>query len=145
MTRPEEVRDCLDQYVEKELFSNIPKVSRPTKTNCKYYPTIHDLRIHISKTIVSQKYSSDDQESLKQKILEWEKQGKGKYFFRARSDGEKGKKEATEDKFLFVHQELWQDALEEIWLRIGTNGCYIQDHQVCNAPFLCLCPHQCGI
>ena len=72
VTRPNEVRRCLEEYVERELFATLPPQERPKRSNRKYYPTRQDLRNHITKAISASKYCKDDQESLRQKVLEWQ-------------------------------------------------------------------------
>ena len=44
IARPDEVKRCIDEYVERELLPNIPAAVRPRKSNGKYYPTWRDLR-----------------------------------------------------------------------------------------------------
>ena len=104
-------------YVERDLLSTIPAAARPRKSNRKYYPTRQDLRNHITKAISAHKYSKDDQESLKTKVQEWEKQGYGKLFYRPRSSQHTDEK-ASIDKFLFVQQEKWQ---QNLLRRYGSN------------------------
>ena len=110
ITRPDEVKRCIDEYVERELLLNIPAAARPRKSNRKYYSTRQDLRNHITKTICALKYSKDDHESLKMKVKEWEKQGDGNFFYRPRALQDTDEKEAA-DKFLFIHQQKWQQNL----------------------------------
>ena len=117
VTRPDEVRRCIDEYVERELLSTIPAAARTQKSNRKYYPTQQDLRNHITKAISAHKYSKDDQESLKIKVQEWEKQGDGKFFYRPRSSQDTDEK-ASIVKFLFVQQEKWQ---QNLLRRYGSN------------------------
>lgn len=85
------------------------------KTSCrKYYPTRQDLRNHIAKAIAAQKYCKDDQESLRHKVDSWKANGTCNIFYRPT-----GKNDAndsalnTAEKFLFVHQEQWQQRLLE--------------------------------
>ena len=59
ITRPDEVRQCIDEYVERELLSTIPAAARPRKSNRKYYPTRQDLRNHITKASSAHKYSKN--------------------------------------------------------------------------------------
>ena len=77
VTRPEEVRGCLEEFVERELFANVSPQERPKKCSRKYYPTRQDLRNHITKAIAASKYCKDDQESLRQKVSEWQASGTG--------------------------------------------------------------------
>ena len=69
VTRPNEVKRCVEKFVERDLFVNIPSCERPKKTNRKYFPTREDLHNHIARAITSTKSSKDDQESLRQKII----------------------------------------------------------------------------
>ena len=107
-----EVKRCLDQFLKKELFCDVPDSKKPRKTHRRYYPSRKDLRNHIARAISAQKYSNDDQESLRQKIEDWRKQSpQSKYFYRPREDpSDKGDKtDSSEEKFFFfVHQEPWQ-------------------------------------
>jgi hypothetical protein len=65
-----EVKQCLDEFVEKELFFDAPKDTWPKKTNRRYYPSSKDLRNHISRAIATRKYCNYDQESLLRKITD---------------------------------------------------------------------------
>ncbi|CAH3020845.1 unnamed protein product, partial [Porites evermanni] len=78
VTRPDEVRRCLEEYVEREMFATLPPQERPKKSNRKYYPTRQDLRNHITKAIAA---------------------------------SNTGKESPCTEKFLFVHQEVWQQRL----------------------------------
>lgn len=114
VTRPDEVRRCLEEYVERELFATLSPQERPKKSNRKYYPTRQDLRNHITKAISASKYCKDDQESLRQKVLEWQTAGTGKFQYRPKgreADNSTGKESQCTAKFLFVHQEVWQQRL----------------------------------
>lgn len=82
-----EVKRCLDQFLKRELFCDVPDSKKPRKTNRRYYPSRKDLRNHIARAISAQKYSNDDQESLRQRIEDWRKQSpQSKYFYRPRED-----------------------------------------------------------
>jgi hypothetical protein len=114
ITSPVMVSKYLEQYVEKELFGTSSQ--KPSKANCRYYPSKQDLRNHIAKAIRVSKYSCDDQESLKKKVEEWEKASpKSNYFVRTQ-DEVTVNGVTKENKFLFVHQEEWQ---RKLLLRYG--------------------------
>ena len=92
------------------MFATLPPQERPKKSNRKYYPTRQDLRNHITKAIAASKYCKDDQESLRQKVLEWQTAGTGKFLYRPKgreADNSTGKESPCTEKFLFVHQEVW--------------------------------------
>ena len=111
VTRPDEVRRCVEEFVERDLFAHISPGERPKKTNRKYYPTREDLRNHVARAIASTKSSKDDQESLRQKIIEWQASSTADFFYRPKSRN-CSKVDATgNDKFLLVHQEVWQQRL----------------------------------
>ena len=75
----------LDQFVESEIFGDVPDSKKPRKTNRRYYPCRKDLRNHIAQTISSLKYSSDNQESLRHKVDDWRKKSPHwNYFYRTR-------------------------------------------------------------
>ena len=63
-----EVKRSLDQFVDSEIFGDVPGSKNPRKTNRRYYPCRKDLRNHIARAISSLKYASDDQESLRHKV-----------------------------------------------------------------------------
>ncbi|PFX18845.1 hypothetical protein AWC38_SpisGene16755 [Stylophora pistillata] len=65
-----EVKHCLDQFVERKLFCDVPDSKKPRKTNRRHYPSRKDLRNRIAREISAQ-YSNDDQESLRHKIEDW--------------------------------------------------------------------------
>ena len=111
VTRPEEVRRCLEEFVERELFANVSPQERPKKCSRKYYPTRQDLRNHITKAIAASKYCKDDQESLRQKVSEWQASGTGKFLYRPKGQDSNNGKDSSGQKFLFVHQGVWQQRL----------------------------------
>jgi hypothetical protein len=106
MTNPVMVRKCLEEFVQKELFGKSSQ--KPSKSNRRYYPSRQDLRNHIAKAISVNKYSCDDQESLRAKVDEWKKASPNSNYFLRTRDEVAGNKET---KFLFVHQEEWQRKL----------------------------------
>ena len=106
VTRPDEVKRCLDEFVEREVFADVAPQDRPKRSGRKYYPTRQDLRNHITKAIAASKYCKDDQESLLEKVREWQTDGPRNFFYRP-----KGKENDRGEKFLFVHQEVWQQRL----------------------------------
>ena len=111
VTRPEEARRCLEEFVERELFANVSPQECPKKCSHKYYPTRQDLRNHITKAIAVSNYCKDDQESLRQKVNELQASGTAKFLYRPKGqDGNNGK-DSSGQKFLFVHQEVWQQRL----------------------------------
>ena len=116
VTGVKEVKRCLDEFVEKELFSGTPKHMWPRKTNRRYYPSSKDLRNHISKAIATGKYCNDDQESLLRKITDLKESSSSTKFFLRTQEGEPnyfGSIVHTNEskKFLFVHQEEWRQKL----------------------------------
>ena len=85
ITNVGEVKRSLDQFVESEIFSDVPDSKKPRKTNRRYYPCRKDLPNDIARAISSLKYSSNDQESLRHKVDGWRKKSPhSKYFYRAR-------------------------------------------------------------
>ena len=111
VTRPDEVRRCVEEFVERDLFAHISPGERPKKTNRKYYPTREDLRNHIARAIASTKSSKDDQESLRQKKIEWQARSNANFFYRTKSRNCSKVGASDKDKFLLVHQEVWQQRL----------------------------------
>jgi len=116
-----EVKRSIADSVEKELFRGVPVDKRPRLSNRRYHPTKRDLRNHVSRAIAAQKYSKDDQESSGRKIEEWQENSpSSRFFFRphhAKQTEEAQDKKAEEDqpqqKFLFIHQEEWQQRLSQ--------------------------------
>lgn len=111
VTRPEEVKRCVEEFVERELFVDISPDGRPKKTNRKYYPTRQDLRNHIARAIATSKSNKDDQESLRQKVNEWQTTTTGNFFYRPKGQNHSASKKTCSGKFLFIHQEMWQQRL----------------------------------
>lgn len=105
-----EVKRFLDQYLEEDLFGGVSNAKKPKKSNRRYYLTKKDFSNHIAKAISSFKCSTDDQESLKIKVLQWkEASPDSKFFFRPRDDISKDDgSSSVEASFLFMHQEPWQ-------------------------------------
>ena len=99
----------VNEYVEKEILANMTVEERPKISCRKYYPTKHDLRNHIARAIAAQKYCKDDQESLRHKVESWKASRNFNVFYRPTGkDDANGCALETEQKFLFVHQEEWQ-------------------------------------
>ena len=73
ITNVGEVKRSLDQFVESEIFGDVPGSKKPRKTNRRYYPCRKDLRNDTARAISSLKYSSNDQESLRHKVDGWRK------------------------------------------------------------------------
>lgn len=105
------VKKCQEHYVEKELFGN--SAQKPSKQNRQYYPSKQDLRNHITKAISMNKYSCDDQESLKVKIEEQKQASPNSNNFLRSRDEVVG---SEEEKFLFIHQKEWK---RKLLLRYG--------------------------
>lgn len=91
IANPVMVRNCVELYVEKEMFGNSSQ--KPNKSNRRYYPTKQDLRNHIAKAISVNKSSGDDQESLRVKVDEWRKSSPGSNLFLRTRDDVSGSKE----------------------------------------------------
>lgn len=108
ITSPDVVRKCLEQYVQKEMLGGNAAQQKPIKSNRRYYPSRQDLRSHIARAISASKYCGDDQESLKGKVDQWCCESPtSKFYIRTRDDNTDG----NESKFMFVHQEEWQQRL----------------------------------
>lgn len=83
ITNPTIIR-CVEQFMENKLFGSHAE-QKPHKSNHRYYTSRQDLRNHIAKAISITKYSTDDQESLKKKVSDWEKSSpSSKFFLRTR-------------------------------------------------------------
>ena len=126
-----EMRRCIADFVEKELFRGVPVDTQPRLSNRRYHPTKADLRNHTSRAIAAQKYCKDDQESLKKIIEEWEERSpSSKFFFRPHKAKKKKEEDETggsegnqpQQNFLFVHQEEWQ---QRLLLRYGSELVFI--------------------
>lgn len=74
-----------------------------------------DLRGHIARAVSASKYCNDDQESLRRKIEQRSHDSPtSKFFLRTRDDD----KDRKESKFMFDHQEEWQ---QRLLLRYGSD------------------------
>lgn len=115
ITNADVVRKCLEQYVEKEMFGGPAAHQKPRRSNRRYYPSRQDLRSHIARAVSASKYCDDDQESLRRKVEQWSHDSPtSKFFLRTRDDD----KDGNESKFMFVHQEEWQ---QRLLLRYGSD------------------------
>lgn len=66
---------------------------------------------HITKASAASKYCKDDQESLCQKVNDWQASGTAKFLYRPKGqDGNNGK-DSLHQMFLSVYQEVWQQRL----------------------------------
>lgn len=114
ITSTDVVRKCLEQYAQKEMFGGNAAQQKPIKSNRRYYPSRQDLRSHVARAISASKYCGDDQESLKGKVDQWCCESPtSKFYIRTRDDNTDG----NESKFMFVHQEEWQ---QRLLLRYGS-------------------------
>ena len=110
-----EVKRSLDQFVESEIFGDVPDSKKPRKTNRRYYPCHKDLRNHVARAISSLKYSSDDQESLRHKVDDWRKKSPhSKYFNRARDTSH----DATKDTDMAKEKTLYKGQIKLLLLLI---------------------------
>lgn len=116
ITSVAEVKRWLDNFVENDLFRDVPKTQVPKKANRRYYPSRQDIRNHIGRAISSFKSCDDDQEALARKVDEWKaKDPTSNFFYRMREETTKRNNDSdrvsAEQSFLFVHQEQWQQRL----------------------------------
>lgn len=68
-------------------------------------------KTYMAKAIAASKYCKDDQDSLRQKVNEWQASGNGKFLYRPKGQDVNNGKDSSGQKFLFVHQEVWQQRL----------------------------------
>ncbi|KXJ09652.1 hypothetical protein AC249_AIPGENE11456 [Exaiptasia diaphana] len=124
ITNLTEVKRCLSQYVDENLFQGIPTSKKPKQSNRRYYPTRKDLRNQVAKALTSFKRCGDDQESLAQKIKEWQHSSpNSNFFYRTRDQvAATGESKVCEQSFLFVHQEPWQ---QRLLARYGQELCFM--------------------
>lgn len=113
VTNVREIKRDLKRYVNRELCSDVS--SRPDETNRAYYPTLVDIRNHVFSAQKALELSKFDQNNLKLKVEEWEKEKpSSKFFFRPfEEDGANSEKlvqheEAPAQNLLYIHQEKWQ-------------------------------------
>ena len=121
ITNTNEVKRCLQEYVQKELFGNVPEEERPDQTNRRFYPSKKDLQNHIARSVLAKKSCKDDQEALRRKIENWQKASpETKFYYRTCSPACEDQELETSQKstFLFVHQEPWQ---QRLLTRYGSN------------------------
>ena len=113
ITNVGEVKRSLDQFVEREIFGDVPDSKKPRKTNRRCYPCRKDLRNDIARAISSLKYSSNDQESLRHKVDDWRKKSPhSKYFYRARD----APHDATKDTNLAKEKTLYRGQIKLLLL-----------------------------
>ena len=113
ITNVGEVKRSLDQFVESGIFGDVSDSKKPRKANRRYYHCRKDLRNHIARAISSLKYSSDDQESLCHKVVDWRKKSPhSRYFYRARD----APHDATKDTHLAKEKTLYKGEINLLLL-----------------------------
>ena len=96
-----------------------------------YYPTLDDIRNHISKAKKALQLSVIDQENALKKIEQWSSLSPSSHhYFRpykeSKADECQDPGQSYEESFLWVHQEPWQqDLMVIIWKYNVVNGCYL--------------------
>ena len=111
-----EIKHALKYYVENTLSKEIGR--KPIPGDRAFYPLNDDIRNHVSKAKRALELSKYDQENLRLKLEEWEKNNPQSHFFfrplRSNSDGEKTDStcdERKEETLLYIQQEEWQKKL----------------------------------
>lgn len=78
VNRVSEMVRHLQYFVKKEIFAG---KKSPEATNRRFFPTSMDVRNHRYRATVACRHSQIDQENLKLKIKEWEKESPEDRFF----------------------------------------------------------------
>ena len=119
-TSTPEVKRALNRYVHHVLCPDQTILA----SNRAYFPTSTDIRNHIYAAQKAMELSKFDQDNLKLKIDQWEKDNpSSKFYFRAYKDCEKISAEEEEEELqfvssqplLYVHQEEWQQQLLKMY------------------------------
>ncbi|XP_022084238.1 uncharacterized protein LOC110975771 [Acanthaster planci] len=103
VTNINEIKKCLKHYVDDVLFKHNPLEKKPKPNNRKFYPSPADLQRQIAAALSNTVENAD---VLAEKIKEWQAKGTGRFMYRPH-------KADSEQSFLFVHQEKWQQRLME--------------------------------
>ena len=132
-----EMRRHLRGFVEKEMFAGMTK---PALTNRRFNPTRKDVRNHIYRATVKQRFSNCDQTNVSKVVDKWiEQYPEDKFHFRPYADIDKTESSDGDDngedeedvkivtplsrqKLLFVHQTEWQ---RHLLSRYGNDICLL--------------------
>ena len=89
VTRPDEVRRCVEEFVERELFVDLPPCERPNTTNRKYYQPDKTYEIMLQERSRPRSRVRMTKNHFVRKS--WSgKQRTGNFFYRPKPKGEKG-------------------------------------------------------
>lgn len=121
------MRRHLRECVQKELFTC---QESPSLLNRRYFPLKSDIRNHMYKATIKQRFDKCDQTNVSSKVIEWKKTyPNDEFFFRpyadvleqacGTADGEndhdkdeiKVASQTSRQKMMFAHQTSWQKAL----------------------------------
>ena len=117
-TDPVEIQRLLKHHVHHYMCTG----NLPNPTDRAYYPTLDDIRNHVSKAKRAMQLSVIDQENAVKKIAQWsELSPSSHYFFRpykeanstmeSPSDSNVESCDDSQESLLWVHQEPWQQQL----------------------------------
>lgn len=129
-----EMRRHLNVYVRNELLSK--EQIQPSVSNRRFYPKLSDIRSHMYRSTVKNRFSKVDQENVAEKVHQWKNSNPGDFFYfrlyhqdvpEAAEEGNSteepsdttGEEQST---LLFVHQSAWQRRLLE---RYGNDICLL--------------------
>ncbi|XP_033643662.1 uncharacterized protein LOC117303538 isoform X1 [Asterias rubens] len=134
VTNINEIKKCLKVYVDDVLFKHNPIEKKPKPFNRKFYPSPSDVQRQIAASLSTK---SENTDMLAQNVKAWQARGTGKFFYRSHQSG-------SEESFLFVQQERWQQRLLE---RYGSDLVILDATSKSNTiltmatPLYCLCIH----
>lgn len=147
------MRRHLKEYVRRELFRG---KEMPLSTNRRLYPTTKDIRNHIYRATVKQRFAKCDQSNVSQMVNKWcREHPDNSFYFRPYAninepkappklgvesgdddiDEVKVTTPLSQQKLLFVHQTQWQ---KRLLVRYGNDICLLDaTHKTTRYSLLC--------
>lgn len=123
-----EMRRHLNVYVKQEILSN--NEIQPSPCNRRFFPKLSDIRSHMYRASIKNRFSKIDQENIVEKIAQWQSSNPEDFFFfrpygeaapnNTASEGHP--EEEVSHTLLFVHQSKWQ---RRLLLRYGNDMCLL--------------------
>ena len=121
-----EMRRHLNVYIKQQILSK--DEIQPSPSNRRFFPKLSDIRSHMYRASIKNRFSKIDQENVADKIAQWQSTNPEDFFY-FRPYGEATPKnteghseEVASNSLLFVHQSRWQRRLLQ---RYGNDICLL--------------------
>ena len=112
-----EMKRHLNVYVKQQILSK--DEIQPSPSNRRFFPKPSDIRSHMYRASIKNRFSTIDQENVVDNIDQWQSSNPEDFFYfrpygeapQKPTDSEGHSEEAVSNNLLFVHQTRWQRRL----------------------------------